>query len=140
MEKENKKAYFDYEIIKEYEAGLVLNGAEVKAIRAGHVNITASYGKIMDMEAYLIGDIITDPRIETKKRKKLLLNKKEIKEIEANIRTKRLTLIPIMLYNSKGLIKLKIALARHKKNINKKQIIKNRDLEREARREVKNSY
>lgn len=140
MERENKKAYFNYEIIKEYDAGIVLSGAEVKAIRKGHVNITASYGKVMNKEIYLIGDIITDPSVETKKRKKLLLNKKEIEEIEANLWAKRLTLVPLLLYNSKGLIKLKIALAKHKKLINKKQIIKNRDLDREARREIKNSY
>jgi len=139
----NKKARFEYEIIEELEAGLVLLGPEVKSLRLGRGNLTDSFVHISEGEAYLVNaDIIGysfadltdyDPR----RRRKLLLSKKEISSLEQKVKTGRYSLIPLKIYPKGNVFKVAVAVARGKKQFEKREAIKRRDLEREARTEIK---
>jgi SsrA-binding protein len=129
----NKKVRFNYEIIEEFEAGIVLTGDEVKAIRAGKINISRAYAKIIEGEAYLINaDIDGDT-----KTRKLLLHKKEITSLASTIKAKKLTLIPLAVYTKARLIKLKIALGKLKKKHEKKAKLKAADIKREIEQELR---
>jgi SsrA-binding protein len=136
----NRKARFNYKLFDKFEAGISLIGGEVKAIRRGHVDLSHSYAKIIDNEIYLINANIP---IEGKKdykparTRKLLLHKKQIITISAKIKAKRLTLIPTKVYTRKRLVKVEVALAKTKRKFEKKQAIKNRDIEREIEAELK---
>ena len=143
----NKKAYFNYQIIDEFEAGIVITGEEVKSIRKHACSIKEAYAKINEnLEMFLYNMTVdhykfSNSIIDTKRRKKLLLHKYEIKRIARKIEEKGLTLIPLMLYiNDRNLIKLKIGLCRGKKQYNKKEEIKRRDFEREQARSFKNFH
>ena len=141
---ENKKAHFDYEIIEKYEAGLVLQGQEVKSIKTGHINLTGSYVVMQGQEPYLIGAKIppykpkntpTDNNHEQSR--KLLLNKKEINYLIGKVNERGFSLIPLKIYEQNGRIKLEFALAKGKKKFDKKEQIKKRDVERDMQREFK---
>ena len=141
----NKKAYHDYDILETLEAGIVLSGDEVKSIRAGHVTLKEAYATIHDSEIMLINCNITPyshaygkkPGAERRTRK-LLLHKKEITKLIGAVSKKGLTLIPLKIYvNNRGLIKLEIGIAKHKKAAGKKRELKERDIKREMEREVK---
>ena len=140
----NKKALFNYEILETYEAGVVLTGSEVKSIREGRVSLKESYAEIRDGEVFLINCHISSyPAAnifnhEPKRRRKLLLHKREIKRLLGRTTEKGLTLVPTKLYlNDRGIVKVELALAKGKKAYQKREAIRERDREREMRAELK---
>ena len=141
----NKKAGFDYFIETQYEAGLVLEGWEVKSLRAGKINLTDAHVIIKYGEAYLLGaqiqplqtasaHIIADP-IRTRK---LLLNRKELNSLIGGIERQGYTVVPLSLYWKKNKIKIKIALAKGKKEHDKRDTVKDREWQRDRSRIMKN--
>ncbi len=139
----NRKASHDYFLLDKFEAGLVLQGSEIKSIRAGQISIKEAYIKTDGYEAWLVNAHIApyDPaslqnHAPTRERK-LLLNRKEIDKLWDNVRQKGLTIIPIMVYLKNGRAKIEIALAKGKRNYDKRQIISKRDAQREIRRAMK---
>lgn len=141
---ENKKAYYDYEILEKYEAGLVLIGQEVKSIKNGRINLAGSYVVMRSNEPYLIGAKIPpyQPKnapadYNPEQSRKLLLNKKEINYLSGRVNERRFSLIPLKIYEQNGRIKLEFGLARGKKKYDKKEKIKKRDMEKEISRELK---
>lgn len=139
----NRKAFHDYQILERVEAGLVLTGTEVKALREGRCNLKDSYARIRDGEAWLIGLHISpyknagysshDPERE----RKLLLHKDEIKRIYRKVQEKGVTLIPLKVYFKRGLAKVEIGLATGKKQYDKRQDIARREQERDMKRTEK---
>ena len=139
MEIVNKKAYFNYFIDSELEAGIVLKGTEIKSVRKGSVNLTDSYVRIKNNEAYIInmfidkydeGNIFNhDPTRE----RKLLLHKKEIKRLLELTSRDGYTLVPVRLYIKNDKAKISIGIAKGKKLYDKRETIKKRDLERDNR-------
>lgn len=143
---QNKKAFFDYEFFETIEAGVVLTGDEVKALRAYGVNLTGAFVTIHGGELYLINCYIkqyaqayTKDESQTTRRRKLLVHKRQLAHLIGFIAQKGVAMLPVKLYFSdKNKLKVAIGLGRHKKFVDKKQIIKERDLSREAKRELKN--
>lgn len=140
----NKKAYHDYEILDEYEAGISLNGDEVKVIKANGANLRGSFVDVHGEQAYMnevhIPRYSHSARFEqnpTRKRK-LLLHKKQILKIAQAISQKGITAVPLSLYSKQGLIKLKLGICRGKKLHDKRQVLKNRSQEREIQKQLKN--
>jgi len=141
---ENKKAFFNYEILEKLEAGISLLGSEVKSIREGRISLKESFVDIKDGEVYLLNCHISPYEAANRfnhdplRPRKLLLHRQEIKRLTGKIKEKGLTLIPTRIYlNDKGKVKVEIALARGKRAYEKKEAIKARDLERELRAEMK---
>jgi len=141
---ENKKAWHDYEIIEKYEAGLVLEGHEVKAVRSGKISISGSYVQIIDNEAFLIGANIApyQPKnmpknYEPERNRKLLLNKKEIAGLIGKSKERGLTIVPLKVYDKKGKIKLEIGLVKAKKKYDKRISIKKKEEQRKIDRVLK---
>lgn len=139
----NKRAYFDYEIIEKYEAGIKLFGFEVKSVKNGNISLKGSFATIKNKEVYLLNAFIppyqqknTPKDYDPSKTRKLLLKKKEIESLIGKTKQKGLTLVPIRVYNKGVKIKMEIALAKSKKKFQKKEKIKERDLEREAERDA----
>lgn len=143
MEILNRKARYDYEIEDEYEAGIVLTGTEIKSIRNGKVNIKDSYAIIKNNEAYLLNTHISEYKEgnrfnhEETRTRKLLLHKKEIYKLRDKLEIEGYTLIPLKIYFVKGRAKVLIGVAKGKKNYNKKETIKERDIKREQDRYMK---
>jgi SsrA-binding protein len=141
----NKKAYHDFEILEKYEAGLVLTGSEVKAIRAGRVNLKDSFVKFVKGEPFVFGMHISyldqaNPyfKPDEKRPRKLLLHKKEINKLLGKTSEKGYTVVPLKLYfNRKNLAKLEIALAKGKTLHDKRESLKRKILDREARAALK---
>lgn len=135
----NRRARFNYELQDDFEAGIVLSGAEVKAVRAKRVNLTNAYAKVIGTEVYLVNAAINTelPEGNYTKTRKLLLHRKEIGAIITKIKAKKLTLVPVAMYTKGRLVKLKLALAKSKKKHQKREILKKKVLEREIRRELK---
>lgn len=136
---ENRRARYDYEILDTYEAGLVLYGYEVKSIKTGRVSLKGAYVVIKDNEAYLINTLIppyqpanTPDDYNPERNRKLLLNKSEIKSLIGKSKQKGLTLVPLKLYTKRGKIKLELAVAKGKREIDKRETIKKRETEREV--------
>lgn len=141
----NKRANFDYEILDKYEAGLVLTGTEIKSIRLGKASIAESFCEFHHGELFVINSHIeeylygTQFNHKTKSDRKLLLQKRELRKLEKDSQNKGLTIIPLRLFtNEKGLAKLEIALCRGKKNFDKRETIKDRDVKRDLDRVKKN--
>lgn len=138
MEIKNKKAYYNYTISNEYEAGIALVGTEIKSIRKGSVNISDSYIRIKNNEAYIINMFIEKYdsgsifNHETNRERKLLLHKREILKIKEKVVKEGYTLIPLKIYIKNNVAKVLIALAKGKKMYDKRENIKKRDLEREV--------
>ncbi len=143
----NKKAYFNYEIIESLEAGIALLGSEVKSIREGRVSLKDSYAEIKNGEVFLLHMNISpyeqanifnhDPLRD----KKLLLHRQEIKRLIGKIREKGYTVVPTkVFFNDKGKVKVEISLAKGKRTYEKKRAIKERELEREVRAELKRRH
>ena len=138
----NRKARFEYFLLDHYEAGLVLQGSEIKSIRAGHISIAEAYVRILDDEAWLIDAHIApydqashfnhDPR----RARKLLLHRTELNRLIKAVQTKGLTIIPTKVYLKNGRAKVEIALAKGKKQHDKRQVIAKRDVEREIQRQL----
>ena len=139
MEIVNKKAYFNYFIDSELEAGIVLKGTEIKSVRKGSVNLTDSYVRIKNNEAYIINmfiDKYDEGNIfnhEPTRERKLLLHKKEIKRLLELTSRDGYTLVPVKLYIKNDKAKISIGIAKGKKLYDKRETIKERDLERENR-------
>lgn len=135
----NKKAYFNYFIDSEIESGLVLKGTEIKSIRKGSVNLTDSFVRIKNNEAYIINmfiDKYDEGNIfnhEPTRERKLLLHKKEIKRLQEMISRDGYTLVPVSLYIKNDKAKISIGIAKGKKLYDKREAIKKRDLERDNR-------
>jgi len=139
----NSKAFFDYEIKDRLEAGITLFGAEVKAVRQGHADLTGSFVRILGSEAYLINakifpyEFARPDGYDMKRTRKLLLHKKQIISLKSKTEATNLTIVPISLYTTKNYIKLEVAIAKSKKEFDKRQKIKERDLERDIEAEFK---
>jgi len=138
---DNRKAYFEYFILDKFEAGVVLQGTEVKAAKQGKINLKDSYANIKDGEILLFNAHISPYNHgniynhEPTRTRKLLLHRSEIDKITGKIKEKGLTLIPIKVYVNKGLIKIELGLCKGKNVRDKREDIKKRDIEREQRRE-----
>ncbi len=140
----NEKARFDYEILETLEAGMVLTGQEVKSVKRGSASIKGAYVKILGGEGWLLGATIppyqagnVPPDFDSRKNRKLLLKKSEIKHLIGKTQQKGLTLIPLRVYAKNGKIKLEFGLARGKKMADKRELIRKREIEREIERELK---
>jgi SsrA-binding protein len=138
---ENKKAFFNYHIEERYEAGMVLVGWEIKAIRSGQVQLTDGYVVIRDGELFLIGCRInalrsasTHVKPEPDRTKKLLMSKQEIRRLIGKVEQKGYTLVPLNLHYKGGLVKAEIALAKGKAEHDKRDTEKKRDWEKEKGR------
>ena len=142
MVAQNKKARHDYHIEDTFEAGIVLTGTEVKSLRAGRASLVDGFGEIDRGEAWLLQVHIPEysqgtwTNHETRRRRKLLLNRGEIDKIERRTTEKGLTIIPLALYFKDGRAKVEIALARGKKQFDKRHAIAERTANREAEREL----
>lgn len=142
---ENRKARFDYEILQTFEAGLVLVGSEVKSIRDKQVQLKDSYISFRGDEAYLQNAHIAVYKSssynnhEPERLRKILLNRNELDRINASIREKGLSCVPLKIYFKKGRAKLELALVRGKKTHDKRQDIKKRDVDRQLRAARKTS-
>jgi SsrA-binding protein len=141
---ENKKAYFIYQILEKFEAGISLNGQEVKSIKLGRINLMGSYVVIRNKEVYLIGANVPpyQPKnapadYDPQRSKKLLLRKKEIDYLFGKSQQKGLTMIPLKVYTNNGKIKLEFGIGRVRKKFDKRETIKKRETEKEMKRELK---
>jgi SsrA-binding protein len=137
----NKRARFDYQILETLEAGIVLEGHEVKSIKTGHVSLKGAFVVLKNEEAYLLNASIppyqpknTPKSYDPERSRKLLLNRKEIAHLIGKTKEKGLTLLPIKLYNKKGKIKLEIGIGKGKRKVDKREILKKRDMKREVER------
>jgi SsrA-binding protein len=135
----HKRAFFDYEILEKYLAGISLLGLEIKSVREGHVSLPGSFISIREGEAYWKGGKITQYKFSPDKNyseirdRKLLLHKKELQKLQRAIDEKGLTIIPLAIGILRGRAKLEIGLAKGKKQYDKRESIKKRDLDREER-------
>lgn len=137
----NKRAHFDYELQEKLEAGINLTGAEVKAIRLGHADLTGSFIRVRGTEAYLVNAKIFPYKFarpenyDESRVRKLLLHKKEIMILKSKTDGANLTIVPVSLYTTKTYIKVELALARARNKANKRDAIKKKDLDRELERD-----
>ncbi len=141
---ENKKAYFDYEILEKFQAGIILIGQEVKAIKTGRISLKGSYVIIKNNELFLIGAHIPPyqpknaPKDYSPERlRKLLLKKTEIKHLIGKSKEKGLTLVPLKVYTQRAKIKIEFGVAKGKKKADKREAIKKREFKREKERALK---
>lgn len=143
MEIENRKARYDYFIEDTYEAGIALKGTEIKSIRKGNANLKDSYVIIRNEEAFILnmhishyeeGNIFNHDETRTRK---LLLHKIEIKRLKSKLNVEGYTLIPLKLYFKFGKVKVLVGVAKGKKEYDKRETIKKRDIERENRKVAK---
>jgi SsrA-binding protein len=138
----NRKARHEYAILQTYEAGIVLQGTEVKALRQGKANLVDSYANLVNGEVYLFGTHISVyeqgniNNHEPTRTRKLLLNKSEIKKLIGKVKEKGLTLIPLRLYFKNGKVKVELALAKGKKVYDKRESIAKRDQQRDQERKL----
>lgn len=142
----NKKAMHDYFLTDKYECGVVLKGTEIKSVRAAKVSIKDAYARIKGNEIFIVnmhiakynhGNIFNHEETRTRK---LLLHKKEIIKITNKVNQDALTLIPTLVYLEKGLCKIEIALAKGKKNYDKRQVLKEKDANRRMEKAMKENY
>jgi SsrA-binding protein len=140
---ENRKAFHDYHLLETFEAGLVLLGTEVKAIREGRVNLRDSFARVEDGEVYLYNVNISPyshrgyADHEPLRRRKLLLHRNEILKLVGKTVEKGMTLVPVRMYLKDGRVKVAISLAKGKKEYDKRETIKRREVERETRAAIK---
>lgn len=141
---QNKKAFLKYAILEKFEAGIVLIGQEVKSIKSGRINLAGSYVVLKDNEFYLIGCYIPSyqpknapPDYNPERSRKILLRKSEIKYLTGKSKQKGLTLAPLRVYTRRGKIKIEFAIVKGKKKVDKRELIKKREVERKIRRELK---
>ncbi|MFA5143489.1 MAG: SsrA-binding protein SmpB [Candidatus Omnitrophota bacterium] len=136
----NRQARFEYNILESFEAGIALTGTEVKSLRTGKASLSNSFARIegnevflngMHIAPYAFGNIANPDPLRPRK---LLLHKREIRRLAADISTKKLTLIPLKSYFKGGIVKVEIALAKGKKLYDKREVIKKRELDRELKR------
>ena len=140
MKTKNRKASYDYQLLKRFETGIELLGAEVKAIRAGKANIDQAYARIINGQVYLVNAKIPvkDKKNYSEDRsRRLLLHKSEIIAINTELKAKKLTLVPTKLYTKGRLIKAEIAIAKSKRKYSKKETLKARAVKRDIERELR---
>ncbi len=145
---QNKKAFHDYDILDRLETGIVLSGDEVKALRAGQVNLVGSFAHIHDGELFLVNAHIAPyshayhkSDAAARRTRKLLVHRRELTRLAGEVSRKGTTLIPLKFYfNNKGIVKLELGVGKHKKAHVRKEEIKERDIKRETRRELKGTY
>lgn len=144
MEINNKKAYYDYQILDTIEVGLVLSGTEIKSIRDGRANLKDSYAIVKNGEVFILnmhishykeGNIFNHDETRTRK---LLLNKKEIFKLRDTVVLNGNTLVPLKIYFKNNRAKLLLGIAKGKKNYDKRESIKQRDVNRELKKQYKN--
>ena len=140
---ENRKAFHDYHLLETFEAGIVLLGTEVKAIREGRVNLRDSFARVEDGEVFLYNVNISPyshrgyADHEPLRRRKLLLHRDEIRKLIGRTVEKGMTLVPVRLYYKKGRVKVAVSLAKGKKDYDKRETIKRREADRETRAAIK---
>jgi SsrA-binding protein len=140
---ENRKAFHDFHLLETFEAGIVLLGTEVKAIREGRVNLRDSYARVEDGELYLYNVNISPyshrgyADHEPLRRRKLLLHRDEIRKLIGKTVEKGMTLVPVRLYFKNGRVKVAVSLAKGKKEYDKRETIKRREADRETRAAIK---
>lgn len=139
----NKKAYFDYEVLEKYETGIVLKGAEVKSIKAGHIQLKGSYAEAAAGRVYMKNAHVSpykysaDKSLDPMRPRQLLLKKKEIACLAGLEVQKGLTLIPLAAYLKKGMIKILLGVCRGKKAHDKRQVLKKRAVDKEISQSLK---
>lgn len=140
---ENPKARFDYQILETFEAGLVLKGYQVKAIKSGKCSIKGAYVKILGNDAWLLGAIVSPyqannvpPDYDQQRDIKLLLKKNELDYLRGKSGEGGISLVPIKLYGKNGLVKLEFGVGRTKKKYDKRDIIKKREVDRNIRQKL----
>jgi len=140
---ENRKAFHDFHIVETFEAGVVLLGTEVKAIREGRVNLRDSFARVEGGEVFLYNVNISPyshrgyATHEPLRRRKLLLHRDEIRKLIGKTVAKGMTLVPVRLYYKKGRVKVAVSLAKGKKDYDKRETMKRREADRETRAAVK---
>jgi SsrA-binding protein len=140
---ENRKAFHDFHLLETFEAGLVLLGTEVKAIREGRVNLRDSFARVEDGEVFLYNVNISPyshrgyADHEPLRRRKLLLHRDEIRKLIGKTVEKGMTLVPVRLYFKNGRVKVAVSLAKGKKEYDKRETIKRREADRETRAAIK---
>lgn len=140
----NKKAFFNYEILETYEAGVALVGSEVKSIREGRISLKESYAEIKEGEVFLVSCHVSPYEAANRfnhdplRDRKLLLHRREIKRLTGKIKERGLTLVPTkVLINDKGKVKIELALAKGKRAYQKREAIRERDRDKEMQAELK---
>jgi len=140
----NKKAYRNFELVEKFEAGLELLGTEVKSLRTGTADLAGSYARIDDGQCWLVGAQIApyeqagSRQHEPARKRKLLLHKAEIRRIRIKLEQRGFTLVPLQIYfNKRGLAKIELALARGKRQYDKRRTISERDQRRDVDRDMK---
>lgn len=140
---ENRKAYHDYHLLETFEAGVVLLGTEVKAIREGRVNLRDSFARVDDGEVFLYNVNISSyshrgyADHEPLRRRKLLLHRDEIRKLIGKTVERGMTLVPVRMYMKNGRVKIALSLAKGKKEYDKRETIKRRETDRETRAAIK---
>jgi len=136
----NKKAYHNYAIEDSFEAGIVLTGAEVKSIKSGRCNLSDAYVKFMGDELWLVNADIAkythdgSEDYDSRRSRKLLLKRSEIDKLKGKVKQSRLTLIPLSIYTTRNLIKVQVGLGKGKRQYQKKDVEKERDVKRQMAR------
>jgi SsrA-binding protein len=139
----NRKAKFEYFLVETFEAGIALQGSEIKSIRAGQVSLTEAYVQTDGQEAWLMGAHVAPYEQANRfnhdplRPRRLLLHKKEIRQLWDSVRQKGMTIVPTRVYLKEGRAKVEIALARGKKSYDKRETIAKRDRERDSAREMR---
>jgi SsrA-binding protein len=139
----NRKAGFEFFLLESFEAGISLHGSEIKSVRANHVSISEAYIQVEDGEAWLVNAHIAPYEAasylnhDPKRKRRLLLHKKEINKMWDAVRQKGVTIVPVKMYLRHGLAKIEIAIGKGKKLYDKRENIARRDQEREAARSIK---
>ncbi|NPV85045.1 MAG: SsrA-binding protein SmpB [Anaerolineae bacterium] len=136
----NRKAHFEYFLLEKYEAGIALKGSEIKSLRNGQISLAESYVDITGNEAWLVNAHIAPYESanrfnhDPKRNRRLLLHRREIRELWDAVRQKGVTVVPVQVYLRNGKAKVEIAVAKGKKLYDKRAVIAKRDMEREAER------
>jgi len=139
----NRKAEFEYFLLERFEAGIALQGSEIKSVRAGQVSLQEAYIYVTENEAWLreahiaVYNPASYTNHDPKRQRQLLLNKREIRELSAAVKQKGVSVIPVKMYLKNGRAKLEIALAKGKKLYDKRQVLEKRDSERDIARTLK---
>lgn len=138
----NKRARFKYEVIEKVEAGIILNGAEIKSIRAGRADLTQSFARFRENEAYLVNAFIAPwmgayGDAQARRERKLLLHRKQILNWQGKMVGGKLTIVPVAIYIKKNLAKVDLALAKNKSKYDKRASLKKKAVKRDIERETK---
>lgn len=140
---DNRRARHEYHILDSLEAGVALTGTEVKSIRQGGVSLGEAYARFRDGEAWLLGMHVPPYKqgsfsnVDPNRPRKLLLHKTQIADLQSRVKEKGLTIVPLRMYFTRGIVKVQLGLARGKKTWDKREDIAKRDAEREVRRNVR---